>query len=1282
MLSVLLPRAAPPAASAAAGRAQSSADELDEQIRNVLKDDVTLMPLQREAVEFMVKNPRCIFADDPGLGKTIGALTTLGVLAQRAGEGRFRVLIGLYNKGFIDTWVKELNKFTRPGFFTTQVLTKNDEPLVKADRLIVFTTYARMRNTFADALELLPDDCIPLATKRRQSTSKRPRATPNNEEPIEEVDDDDDAERQSLLDALLAEHGLCQVDGEAAGAPASGGSGQGGKRSKKRGASGKCLNAVRFEEHRLDTLEHRRALFSAHRYWEKRVNTTNWLPCAPLLGSGPPMYTTSWDVVLFDEAHELKDIRASQTKAALFLHYTTGMLWQSGTPIQNKLLEIVSALLMIRDDPFCCELGPVYSSDGTELKGNEAHETRALRSLQRIAFRRSTADLLRNKRDVIASDSRTSYMVNTRIRRHLISKFWMSEEEKELHNKYVQRLRNVAERLILSNKAKKTGLLGGALKRSAPAQQPQHRGTADADAADDDRDGLEVAGGEDDTLIESYTRALQVCAAAEVIEDADNPIPPVPAFGTESTKMRMLMEVLTKHVPRGEKVIIFDRRVKVLRVVSRLLLQHKIVSVLFAGGIPEGAREANLALWKQPNSGTDILLASTKLAGVNFTLTEAHVVIHLTVEFNPAVEDQANYRAWRIGQTADVDVFVLYVAGSVEELAEEIQRRKRADNTAYLSGAEVATKSKERIRINPEDVLRHADAILGMAQGGFDTHRGGTGLRVAAYRERNTLEEESQLDHLRKLYHGPAWVTEELMSAGKVFFLDPARSYSEASFLPRGSVLMCVASSAHVHARELSHCAERQRLRREAMSPSGAAALVGGKRGAKKTKTASGDAARTAAVDEGPRGMRVALCSTSLYVLLRDEFYGELDCLGKQYLEKRNAQVRVVGRAGPALYHRPLSAVHSDQFFPSNTPPVASARAVMDPDHRGDAYNALTKLMGNAALRQRAAYNLENLNTPAEIYAALKEYFPPQFGLLRSVDKHLQRSKHLDDTYHYRTQPNGLIELKGSVAALLTDHARSDGVRTFNTFQLDVDVLLSFAPLWHQGGLKLAERLAKPAVPRKGATDLYAMENEAKRKALHWVNSDGFGSEPLAQEVHLINRGDFAPITLRDVLLPLVYEAGTPGCSAHVRAMATAVLCVYALAGCELTKVYLLACGDKDRHGAGAIQGLFVAIRVNRDTLVAPAIYLRSPSDGCTREVFSGAVVGRLLRDQQITTLVNAQERIAPMEYDRAWCRTPRPQGQPATYNNGCPSTIAWGHYADGYATYYREACSQEASAL
>jgi hypothetical protein len=1253
--------------------------DLDHQIANVLKEGASLMALQREAVEFIVRNPRCLFADGMGLGKTLVTLVSLGVLAQRCAGRRknFRVLLAAYNKVNIGSWLGEINKFIRHDFFTVQVLKSNSEKLIKAERLIVFTTYARMRNCFNDALRFIPEDVIQPAEKRGRARKAAPPAAPagSTSEDAIQIADEDQADDPDLLDALLAEHGMIQapakspaqkrrspdvIDVEDEDDEEDGG----GKAGRKRLPP--CANAVNFATHRMDYIATRRPLFQSSSYWAGRVDTNAWLPCAPLLNPGhkddgrPPMFYISWEAIVFDEGHECKDLKAAQTKAALCLDYSESALWVTGTVTQNKLAEARSSLLMVRDASVSCELGIMRDGQGTELKGEAAQEARALKALQRVAFRRTAADLVRDQPDVLASDARTSYLINTSIRRGVIKRFFQSTKERDLHNKYVRNMRKVAERLILSN-AEKKGILPA--KRSVNGEEDA------GGAAEDKEEGISGGNAE---LLKSYTRALQVCSAASVINAEGEQPEESEEFDTHSTKMNMLVEQLSKFA-KGEKVIIFDHRVKVLRVAMRRLLTMGINSVLFASEVSDSVKENGLANWKRPRSGVDILLAQTKIAGTTHTWIESHIVIHLSPPINPAIEDQSNYRTYRPGQTQDVIVIILVIAGSIEELTLEIQTRKREDNKAYMSGAEVATKTKERVKINAEEALRHAEMILNSggpapAPGASSSARHGehsTAVRgVPAYRECNTFEEDEQLNHIRKLFHGPEWVTEEMMKGGKVYFLDAGRSYSDAGILPRGSLIMSVASSAHAHSREMSHCAERTRLRAEAANPIGSTFTTSRNKKQKSGSTPSPGSMGGIAAEAGPRGVRVALCPVSLYVLLKSEVFDELEQLGRSYIEKRSGQARLAARVGGGQ-QRPLVTSHNSGFFPALSPPAVNLSALMDPDRIGSAYTALIKLRGNAALSAKASYDLQNLNTPAEVASALRDFFAPQFAVIHPIDHQLQRGKHLQDTYHVANKPNGPIELIGTTAATLTEPARN----VFMPFHLDPDVLLSFSPMWHESGMDLHNRLsAPPPVVRKDHVDLYAMANEGLRKKLHWVNADAIREPINARDGMLFQRHDFSPQAYKDVLLPLLHEAASPGCSKNVRTMATAALCAYALTGCSKTPVYMIASHDPGNK----VQGIFVAAKSSPSTLVGAGVYLRSPNDAQTRDVFRRTVLGNLMRDNKITKLVNAQEVIAPMEYDRLWCRTTRKIGQPVTYGDGS-SSIAWGAYSQGYQSYHRE---------
>ena len=100
----------------------------------------------------------------------------------------------------------------------------------------------------------------------------------------------------------------------------------------------------------------------------------------------------------------------------------------------------------------------------------------------------------------------------------------------------------------------------------------------------------------------------------------------------------------------------------------------------------DGNTKNRQSVVKQFNSetGFGIMLLSPKAAGVGLTITSANHVVHYTRWWNPAVENQATDRAYRIGQTKDVFVYHLittdknnFPQGTVEELMNELLENKR-----------------------------------------------------------------------------------------------------------------------------------------------------------------------------------------------------------------------------------------------------------------------------------------------------------------------------------------------------------------------------------------------------------------------------------------------------------------------------------------------------------------------------------------------------------------------------------------------------------------------------
>ena len=95
----------------------------------------------------------------------------------------------------------------------------------------------------------------------------------------------------------------------------------------------------------------------------------------------------------------------------------------------------------------------------------------------------------------------------------------------------------------------------------------------------------------------------------------------------------------------------------------------------------DGAMPAltRMKLVREFNRGTvPIFLISLKAGGTGLNLTGADMVVHFDPWWNPAVEDQATDRAYRLGQRNNVQVFKLIMKGTVEEKIYELQEKKKS----------------------------------------------------------------------------------------------------------------------------------------------------------------------------------------------------------------------------------------------------------------------------------------------------------------------------------------------------------------------------------------------------------------------------------------------------------------------------------------------------------------------------------------------------------------------------------------------------------------------------
>ncbi|KAJ1975953.1 hypothetical protein H4R35_002908 [Dimargaris xerosporica] len=145
-----------------------------------------------------------------------------------------------------------------------------------------------------------------------------------------------------------------------------------------------------------------------------------------------------------------------------------------------------------------------------------------------------------------------------------------------------------------------------------------------------------------------------------------------------SAKIRRALEVIqdTKRCHQTDKFVIFSQFTKMLFLMSKALNHHNIRHCIYDGSMTAMEREEMVKNFEDDAEVT-IMLISIKCGSVGLNLCCANRVILLDLWWNPALEDQATDRVYRIGQTKNVTVHRIVVPNTIEDRILALQERKR-----------------------------------------------------------------------------------------------------------------------------------------------------------------------------------------------------------------------------------------------------------------------------------------------------------------------------------------------------------------------------------------------------------------------------------------------------------------------------------------------------------------------------------------------------------------------------------------------------------------------------
>ncbi|MEU5306840.1 DEAD/DEAH box helicase [Streptomyces noursei] len=155
-----------------------------------------------------------------------------------------------------------------------------------------------------------------------------------------------------------------------------------------------------------------------------------------------------------------------------------------------------------------------------------------------------------------------------------------------------------------------------------------------------------------------------------------------------SGKLELLDELLDTVVAEGESALVFTQYTQMGRLLERHFADRGVRARYLHGATPVPQREEMVDAFQQGEF--PVFLLSLKAAGTGLNLTRATHVIHYDRWWNPAVEDQATDRAYRIGQDRPVQVHRLTTQGTVEDRVARLLSAKRALSDQVITSGEAA----------------------------------------------------------------------------------------------------------------------------------------------------------------------------------------------------------------------------------------------------------------------------------------------------------------------------------------------------------------------------------------------------------------------------------------------------------------------------------------------------------------------------------------------------------------------------------------------------------------
>lgn len=357
----------------------------------------------------------------------------------------------------------------------------------------------------------------------------------------------------------------------------------------------------------------------------------------------------NWQRIVLDEAQNIKNPKSAQAKAIFKLN-AVSRLALTGTPVENRLMDLWSIFNF---------LNPGYlGTQATFRKNYELPIQRENSATQSVLLKKLIAPFV--------------------LRRLKTDKNIIKDLPDKIENK------------LYCNLSTEQAALYEAVVTDVEQQMAE-------------KEGIELKG----LMLSTLTKLKQICNhPMQFLQDGSEFSP------QRAHKLERLGEMLDEAQADGDSVLIFTQFTDIGEQLVKYLSHEKQLNCYYLhGGVSRKKRETMIDEFQHPNNPASVFVLSLKAGGVGITLTRANHVFHFDRWWNPAVEDQATDRAFRIGQRKKVFVHKFITLGTLEERIDEMIEDKKTiagsivgDDESWLSKLD-SDAFKSLIALNKQAVV-------------------------------------------------------------------------------------------------------------------------------------------------------------------------------------------------------------------------------------------------------------------------------------------------------------------------------------------------------------------------------------------------------------------------------------------------------------------------------------------------------------------------------------------------------------------------------------------------